>query len=228
MGDTSLITGANRGIGLEMTRALLAAGHHVIATCRDPDGASELAALSGDGSLEMLPLDVTDADSITRLLSTLDGRTIDALINNAGIMHRSERAGEVDDEAWMETFAVNTLAPFRLTTRLHANLQASARPRVMTVSSQMGSIERGGTGSIAYRSSKAAVNRAMRSLAEEWKGDGITVVVVHPGWVRTDLGGGEADLSPRDSGTDLARLVEGLSPSDSGRFLNHDGTAMPW
>jgi len=228
MKDTYLLTGANRGLGLALTRSLLADGHRVIATCRDPGSATALATASDTGSLEILPLDVVCPDSIEQLADVLAERPLDVLVNNAGIMDRHDNADEMDYDAWMKTFAVNTLAPFRLANRLRPNLSVSRHPRVVTVSSQMGSITRGGTGSIAYRSSKAAVNRAMRSLADEWSGDGFTVVVVHPGWVRTDMGGGEATLSPRESAADLTKLMAGLTLADNGRFLNHDGSSMPW
>jgi len=229
MKDTYLITGANRGLGLELTRRLLADGHRVVATCRHPGTATALAAAASEiEALEILPLDVASAESGERLSNTLANRSIDVLVNNAGIMHRHETAGEVDYDAWMRTIEVNTLAPFRLAHLLKPNLSASARPRVVTVSSQMGSIERGGTGSVAYRSSKAAVNRAMRTLADEWSGDAFTIVVVHPGWVRTDMGGGNATLSAEESAADLAQLMAGLTLADNGRFLDHDGSDMPW
>jgi len=228
MKETYLITGASRGLGLELTSHLLAAGHHVVATCRDPEKASALAAASNSGALEIQPLDVASPESCERLSDALAQRPIDVLVNNAGIMHRHETAGEVDYDAWMKTIAVNTLAPFRLANLLKPNLSATPRPRVVTVSSQMGSIERGGTGSVAYRSSKAAVNRAMRTLSEEWSDDGFTIVVVHPGWVRTDMGGGAATLSVEESAADLVQLMGGLTRADNGRFLNHDGSDMPW
>jgi len=227
MSDTLLVTGANRGIGLEMTRTLLDRGHRVVAACRRPDDADGLAALAGE-RLEVVALDVGDDASIAALAATLDGRTVDALINNAGRMKREPGVDGIDRADWLRTFAVNAMAPLRVATALKPNLLRAARPRVLTVSSQMGSLERAATGDIAYRSSKAAVNMAMRCLADEWSADGITVCTVHPGWVRSDMGGAGADLSTAESAADLVALVERLVPADTGRFLNHDGVPIPW
>ena len=227
MSDTLLVTGANRGIGLEMTRTLLDRGHRVVAACRRPDDADGLAALAGE-RLEVVALDVGDDASIAALAATLDGRTVDALINNAGRMKREPGVDGIDRADWLRTFAVNAMAPLRVATALKPNLLRAARPRVLTVSSQMGSLERAATGDIAYRSSKAAVNMAMRCLADEWSADGISVCTVHPGWVRSDMGGAGADLSTAESAADLVALVERLVPADTGRFLNHDGVPIPW
>ena len=238
MGDTVLVTGANRGIGLEIARALLDRGHRVVACCRDPDAATALAALApsdghaGDGAagarLEVRALDVGDGASVAALAEALAGRPLDALVNNAGRMRREAGAADVNHDDWTTTFAINAQGPLRVATALKANLAAGSNPRVLTVSSQLGSIERATAGSIAYRSSKAAVNMAMRCLADEWSDDGIAVCTVHPGWVRTDMGGSEADLSPAESAADLVDLLERLTIADTGRFLNHDGSPLPW
>ena len=228
MSDTVLVTGANRGIGLEIARELLARGHAVLAACRDPSAATGLGALDGGDRLEALALDVADGGSVAALARALSGRTIDALVNNAGRMRREASVEEVDHDDWALTFAVNAQGPLRVATALKANLAASANPRVLTVSSQLGSLERAGAGNVAYRASKAAANMAMRTLAAEWRDDGIAVCAVHPGWVRTDMGGSEADLAPHRSAADLVALLERLSIDDTGRFLNHDGAPMPW
>lgn len=229
MSDTVLLTGASRGIGLDIVRALLGRGHRTLATCRHPDAAAALSALAADDDrLEILALDVGDAASVAGLAATLEGRTIDALVNNAGRMRREASVDDIDYDDWLLTFAINSQAPLRVATALKANLLASPNPRVLTVSSQMGSLERAGTGSVAYRSSKAAVNMAMRCLAAEWASEGITVCMAHPGWVRSDMGGAKADLSTAESAADLVVLLEGLTPADNGRFVNHDGSTMPW
>jgi len=227
MSDTLLITGANRGIGLDLTRTSLGRGHRVIAACRRPEGADELSALASE-HLEIVALDVGDDASISALVAALGGRSVDALINNAGRMKREPGVDGIDREDWLHTFAINAIAPLRVATALKPNLLRSRRARVLTVSSQMGSLERAGTGDVAYRSSKAAVNMAMRCLADEWSADGITVCTVHPGWVRSDMGGAGADLSTAESAADLVALLERLTPADTGRFLNHDGASMPW
>ncbi len=226
--DTILVTGANRGIGLELVRCFLAAGHRVIGGCREPSSADALAGLAEGNSLTVCALDVTDADSVSRLASELNGQCIDVVVNNAGFMVRESSVDDVDYEAWATTFQVNSMAPLRVATAFKSQLQLSQRPRLVTVSSQMGSITRASAGCVSYRSSKAAVNMVMATLAQEWRDDGITVCSVHPGWVRTDMGGGEADLAPEKSAGDLARLIEGLDTSNTGQFFNHDGSAMPW
>ena len=228
MSDTVLVTGANRGIGLEIVRALLGRGHWVLATCRDPDGAEALAALAVDDRLEILALDVGDGASVRGLADGLAGRRIDALVNNAGRLRREGGVDDLDHDDWLRTFAIDAQGPLRVATALKANLVLAARPRVLTVSSQLGSIERAGTGNVAYRTSKAAANMAMRVLAAEWSGEGIVVTVAHPGWVRSDMGGPGADLSTAESAADLVDLLERLRPEDTGRFVNHDGSAMPW
>jgi NAD(P)-dependent dehydrogenase (short-subunit alcohol dehydrogenase family) len=227
---TTLITGANRGIGLELVRAMLARGYDVLATGRDPERADALNALAGGGRLEVLPLEVTGEASMTSFVDRLGDRTIDVLVNNAGVKggERQSAATGVDLDDWAEVLAVNTLAPVRLTLALRQNLARAERPRVVTISSQMGSLAGGGRGWIAYRSSKAAVNMAMRNLAEELGDEGIIVVPVHPGWVRTDMGGEQAPLSPAESAAGLAALIDGLTPEHSGRFWDWDGQERSW
>jgi len=232
--ETLLVTGASRGIGLALTQTLLQAGHRVIATCRRPDDADALTALaavtaSNEGArLEVLPLDVGDAGSVAGLASTLAGRPIDVLVNNAGRMRREQGIDDLDCEDWAATLAINTIAPVRIAAALKPNLLLAPGARLVSVSSQMGSLERASSGDIAYRSSKAALNMAMRCLADEWRADGIAVVMVHPGWVSTDMGGAGAALTPRDSAADLAALVGRVTLADTGTFLNHDGSPMPW
>ena len=227
--ETALITGANRGIGLELARRMLARGYRVLATCRDPSAATDLAALNTDGELEILTLDVTDAAAVDDLARTLAGRTLDVLVNNAGIMGGPRQsADDMDYDAWAEAFAVNAMAPLRLAQALKDNLLRAGRPRVVTVSSQMGALARRSRGAFAYRSSKAAVNKVMQTLALEWQDDGIVVCVVHPGWVRTDMGGPNADISADESAAGLSELIDGLTMARSGHFLNWDGQEHPW
>ncbi len=233
--ETVLVTGANRGIGLELVKEFLRREYDVLATCRSPANADALTdlqraagSIGSESGLDVLTLDVADSASISACAQALGGRTIDVLVNNAGVMKREAGIADIDYEHWLQAFSINTLAPMRLAGTLKPNLLTASCPRVATVSSQMGSISRGRAGCVAYRSSKAAVNMAMRSLADEWREDGITVCTLHPGWVRTDMGGSDADLTPEQSAADLVCLIAGLDMAKTGSFLNHDGTVMPW
>ena len=226
---TLFLTGASRGLGLEFTRQYLAEGWTVHACARDPGTPAlrDLADRAGD-RLVRHRLDVADFGAIKALAHDLDDVSFDLVINNAGIFGPEDQSfGTLDTEGWMETFAVNTLAPVKILEALAAHVAAGGV--IATVSSQMGSIadNRAG-GYYAYRSSKAAVNAAMRSAAADLGGSGKIVVVVHPGWVRTDMGGAAAPLSPEQSVSALRRTLAGLTASDSGRFLNYDGKDLAY
>lgn len=226
--ETIVITGANRGIGLGLTRCFAAAGHHVIAACRQPQNADALRQVKG--SVEVRALDVGDANSVEAFAQQLGQRSVDVLINNAGIMGGSAQGiADMDFAAWSRTFEINTLAPFRLTTRLLPQLKQAARPRVITVSSQMGAfgLEMGG-GMYAYRSSKSAVSKVMQVLALELKPDNIIVCPVHPGWVQTDMGGPNAQITVEQSAAGLFKLISGLTMAESGRFWTWDGREHVW
>ena len=227
--ETVVITGANRGIGLGLTRRYLEAGRRVVATCRDSSRPGELGTLASHEGLRVFQLEVRDADSVSRLSSSLSGETVDVLINNAGVMG-STRQGidDMDYEAWLEAFEVNTLAPFRLATALRAQLQRSRRPRIVTLSSQMGALARKSTGFYAYRSSKAAVNKVMQGMAADLEKDGIIACPVHPGWVRTEMGGADADISVAESVSGLFDLIETMTMAHSGRFWTWEGNEHPW
>ena len=220
--STILITGASRGIGLELTRRLSAGGHTVLATCRDPDRAEALRVLATGGDIEILPLDVADAASVAALAQTVGGRTIDVLINNAGIIGRKPQSTtEMDFDGLAETLSVNTIAPLRVAQALLPAIRRSSSGRIVTISSKMGSFSSLPTDRVAYRASKAAVNRIMVALADDLRPDNIAVLVMHPGWVRTDMGGSAADIAVEDSAT-------GLGMDRSGQFLNYDGSQIPW
>eukprot|EP00873_Tetraselmis_striata_P011296 jgi/Tetstr1/431560/TSEL_002212.t1 len=228
---TLLITGASRGIGLETVRRFLDdPDWQVIATCRDPGAASDLRALQARHGtrLELHALDVGDGDAVARLADALAGRPVDVLLNNAGVMGAHQSLEDLDFDGWLAEFNVNTLGPMRLALALRPNLTLSRNPRIVTISSQMGSMARPRGGSYAYRSSKAAVNKAMQGLALDLADEGICVVVVHPGWVRTDMGGGGADISVEESAAGIYRLTRDLMLADSGRFLTYRGEDHPW
>ena len=226
-GETIVVTGANRGIGLALTRELAQAGKRVVAACRAPNRARELAALAG--AVEVRELDVADEGSVARFVASLAGEAVDVLVNNAGVGGGSHQAvRDMDYAAWREALEVNTIAPFRLATALLPNLRRSNRPRIVAVSSQMGSLHRKSAGMYAYRSSKAALNKVMQVLAVELEREGIVVCPVHPGWVRTGMGGPGAELSVDESAKGLAQWIESLGLEHSGRFWTWDGREHPW
>jgi NAD(P)-dependent dehydrogenase (short-subunit alcohol dehydrogenase family) len=230
--ETVLITGANRGIGLELTRQYLKRQTRVLAACRTPESAQSLSELkqSNPETLKIYPLEVTDDNSVKALADALRNETIDVLINNAGISggeHQDIR--EMDYSRWALTLAVNTISPFRVTVALLDNLRRSRKPRIITLSSQLGSMLRPtSTGNYAYRSSKAAVNKVMQGLAVDLHSENIIVCPVHPGWVQTDMGGSKADLTVQESASGLIRLIDRLELSDSGHFLKWNGEEHPW
>ena len=223
-----LITGANRGLGLEFTRQYAADGWRVFAACRDPAGARDLAAVEGDVSAETL--DVDDGLQVAALANKLSGQPIDVLINNAGIYGPKDVTRDtVDYDAWGQVFRTNTMSPLAMSAAFAANVAQGGHKKIITLSSIMGSIaENDSSGDFIYRSSKAAVNAVMKSLAGDLKSEGITVVVLHPGWVRTDMGGPDASIEAPESVTGMRAVIAGLKESDSGRFLNYDGTEIPW
>jgi len=222
---TVLITGANRGIGLEYARQFAAKGYKVIGTARDPADAKELAAVAG----RVEPLDVTDAASVAALAARLDGVAIDILVNNAGMFDRKDVSVDRVDFAMMEqTLAVNTLGPLRVTQALLPNLRAGKRRTIVNMSSQLGSIEQSNGTWYAYRASKAALNQINKTLSAELAAEGFTCVVLHPGWVRTDMGGAGATYTPQESVRGLITVIEKLAPADNGRFYDFKGNPIPW
>lgn len=228
----TLITGANRGLGLEFARQYAADGWQVYATCRNPNSASELRKLAdaSDQNVQVLALDVTDLASIKAAAAALDGQAIDLLLNNAGVGGpRGQTIGNIDYDAWAKVLDVNTMGPLRVSEAFVENVARSERKLVVTLTSGMGSIgDNTSGGAFAYRSSKAAVNMVMRSLAIDLAPRGITCLVINPGWVQTDMGGPHGNLTPAESVTRLRRLIEGFGPSHSGMFFNHDGREYAW
>ena len=227
--QTALITGANRGIGLNLVKQFLKAGWQVVAACRKPDSAPALAALACP-QLQVLPLDVTDARSVLALVAALDGRALDVLVNNAGIMGPAQQnVRDMDYDAFLQTLNVNAVAPLRVSAALLPNLKLSKRPRIVTVSSQMGAFALDmGPGHIAYSSSKSAVSKVMQLMAKELSPEGIIVCPVHPGWVKTDMGGPNAMVEPADSAAGLFKLIDGLQLQHSGRFWTWEGQEHAW
>jgi NAD(P)-dependent dehydrogenase (short-subunit alcohol dehydrogenase family) len=226
---TVLITGANRGIGLEFARQYAAEGADVIACCRAPDQAEALKALAKTGKLEVMALDVTSPKSVASLKAALGGRPIDVLINNAGVGGpRNEPKGAIDFDAWVETLKTNSIAPMVVSLALHDNLKAGKLKKLVTITSMMGSIANHGGGSYAYRASKAAVNSVMHGLSKEWAKDGIAVGIFHPGWVKTDMGGAGAPVTPQDSVKGLRAQIARLNAANSGAYLDYAGKEIAW
>ncbi|MGA1741325.1 MAG: SDR family oxidoreductase [Pseudohongiellaceae bacterium] len=229
--STILITGANRGIGLELVRQYLEAGNRVYACCRQPDSASDLASLASNskGNLSIHQMDVSDEQSIKACAKALACTAIDVLINNAGIMggeHQSFGNASLDD--WLHTIEVNTIGPFRVAESFKPHLEAAEAPKLITISSQVGASTFTMPGIYAYASSKAAVNKVMQTLASEWQTTGICVGLMHPGWVKTDMGGAEADITPQESAEGIRRVIEKMTFKDSGKFFKWNGDIHPW
>lgn len=227
-----LITGANRGIGLEFVAQYLAEGQRVLAACRNPRSANDLVALQerhGD-QLEIAALDVADHDSISSLANQIEGRSLGLLINNAGVYGPSgSTLDRLDAEAWLEVFRVNSIAPVQIAAALRRNLEAARPARLVVISSRMGSIaDNSSGGAWIYRSSKAAVNAAYASLALDLEDSGIAVAVLHPGWVLTDMGGANALIDATTSVAGMRKVIESLDTSNHGRFLSYDGSEIPW
>lgn len=227
---TYLITGGNRGIGLTMASMLAARGESVVATARSVDALSPQArSLPG---VRWVPLDVLDEGSIEGLpgrLAAVGVSSIDVLVSNAGVSSTARALGEVTSAELQRVFMVNAFAPILVAKVLRGMIDAGSRRLIVNVSSQLGSITNNdGGSSYPYRGSKTALNQMTVSLANELRPSGFTCVVVHPGWVRTDMGGQEAPLSVEQSATHLVALIDRLGPADSGRFFNYDGAPMPW
>ena len=232
MAAAVLITGANRGLGFEFARQYVTDGWRVFAACRNPATASELRRLAQDrrGRLNVVAMDVTDAESVKKAATQLKDVAIDVLINSAGIAGvPGQKTGNVDYESWAQVLNVNTMGPLRVLEFFSDHIAGSERRLVVTITSGMGSLaDNTSGGSIAYRSSKAAVNMVMRSAAIDLAPRGITCVLVNPGWVRTDMGGAKAPLSPQESVTAMRRLIKTFGPNQSGKFYNYDGREYPW
>lgn len=230
----TLVTGANRGLGLEFVRQLLADGARVVAACRQPGKATALNTLAAEhpGHLKVLPLDVGDARSRDELvrewpLAAGEDARIGLLVNNAGVLHSGERFGTLTADTLDDSLRTNVTGPLLLTQALAPLLRDGAR--VANLSSQLGSIANTGRfGTPSYAISKAALNMATVQLAHALRERGIVVVALHPGWVRTDMGGAQASEAPEESVTGLRTVIDGLGPDDSGRFLDWTGAALPW
>jgi len=225
---TVMITGSNRGIGLEFVRQYAQAGWKVIATCRTPIGVGDLAKVEGD--IEVHGLDVSDQYSIDRLARDLGDVAIDVLINNAGVFGpRSYALADIDYQEWMKVIDTNVFSPLKIGLAFAPHLARSTQRKLITVSSKMGSIELNTSGdNMIYRSSKAAVNAVMRGLAANLRDQKIAVRMLHPGWVQTDMGGSGADITVTESVSGMRKVIDSLDMAATGSFYNYDGSELPW
>lgn len=223
-----LITGANRGLGLEFVRQYAGDGWRVFATCRDPDRAEALGRIGGDVSLHRL--DVGAFEQIDALSGALADEAIDVLINNAGLFGAKPQSLDTLDFAdWAEVLRINCLAQIKMARAFLEQVARSERRIIVAMTSALGSIaENTSGGTYVYRSSKAALNAAMASLAIDLRPRGVTVAVLHPGWVKTGMGGPEARIDPAQSIAGMRRVIDGLEAGDSGGFFGYDGTTIPW
>ena len=222
---TVLITGANRGIGLELARQYAEAGWRVIGTARKPDQAN---ALTGIGA-EAMALDVADQTSVERLAHALTDQPIDVLINNAGRQPLFWSLADIDFDEFETVLRINTIGPVRVVRALLPNLRAGALRKVINVSTNLSSMAGNDEGGFyVYRESKAALNMFTRSLAAELGPEGFTCIVLHPGWVRTDMGGPDASLDAKESVVGIRRVIDDLRPTDNGSFWTYAGERMEW
>ncbi|RMD78051.1 MAG: SDR family oxidoreductase [Gammaproteobacteria bacterium] len=227
-----LITGSNRGLGLEWARQYAAAGWRVHATCRRPQEAKALQALARSGAaVQLHRLDVTRPEEIAAVAQAVR-EPLDVLVLNAGVYLERERPchlGALRYEDWLESFRVNCLGAVRVLEALVERLAASRRRLAVAIGTHMASLtDLSAPGSYYYRSSKAALHAAMRGLAHELRPRGVGVLLLHPGWVRTRMGGPQAPLEPAESVAGMRRLVDAFTLEQSGRFFRYDGTELPW
>ena len=226
---TVLVTGANRGLGLEFARQYASEGWQVIACTRDPKSATALTSLSAQfANIRIVALDVNDFSQIDQVAKQLASEKIDVLINNAGIYPNSSW-GQVNYDDWAQAFRINTMAPLKMAEAFLPHVASSELKKIVTLSSKMGSLDDNTSGgSYIYRSSKAALNMVMKSLSIDLKTKGIASTILHPGWVQTDMGGPNGLINAEQSITGLRKVIAALTLANSGRFIAYDGKEIPW
>lgn len=227
-----LITGANRGIGLEMVRYAMGQGWRVFACCRNPHNAESLFNIAklANGQISVHIADMQELATLQALSYELRNDPIDILINNAGIYGSDKnKFGSVDVASWLQAFQVNSIAPLKMIEALSGQLLMGERKLVVCMSSKMASMaDNGYGGSYIYRSSKAALNAVVKSLSIDLKAQGIISVAIHPGWVKTDMGGADAEITAEESVDQIFSHLLSLTLADSGRFIDIDGSDIPW
>jgi NAD(P)-dependent dehydrogenase (short-subunit alcohol dehydrogenase family) len=225
---TVFITGANRGLGFEFAKQYAADGWRVIAACRDPAKAEALSAVEGDVQVETM--DVDDDASVASLSDKLKDEAIDLLINNAGIYGPKHLSAEdMDYEAWGRVLRTNSMSPFRVTMAFLQQVRNSDQKIIATLSSKMGSLnENQDGGEYIYRSSKAALNAALKGLSYDLADTGIRIMLMHPGWASTDMGGPSAPLLPADGVAGLRKVLAGIKDGETGVFYDYNGGELAW
>ena len=227
-----LITGASRGIGLEMVRYGMDKGWDVLACCRNPQQAEKLLSMAqlSNGRVSVYLADMSELATLQALAYELRHEAIDMLINNAGVYGSDKNSfGKVDALDWVETFKVNTIAPMKMSELFVEQLALGQLKTIACLSSKMGSMEDNTSGgSYIYRSSKAALNAVVKSLSHDLADKGLKCVALHPGWVKTDMGGSNAEISTKESVAQMFDTLLNLKAEDSGRFIDIDGTDIPW
>jgi len=231
--ETTLITGANRGIGLEFSRQLAEDGWCVLACSRDLEKSDALNKLAAEypERITLYALDVTDHGQIEKLSQILANKPIDLLINNAGVFPdiNDRSFGQTDYDSWAHAFLVNTMAPLKMAEEFIAQITQSSRKTIVTITSKMGSVaDNGRGGSYIYRSSKSAVNMVIKSIAIDLESNDIISVLLHPGWVRTDMGGPSGLISVEQSVSGMLSVIREVTSADSGKFIAYDGQIIPW
>ncbi len=225
--STVLITGAARGLGLDFTKQYAAKGWRVLACARKPDG---LKGIKGD--IHHHALEVTDYKGVKALAKELSAEAIDVLICNAGVGGEAGRGtqtlGSFDPSAWRHTFEVNTFAPLMMAEAFVEHVARSKQRKLIAITSILGSLANNNGGRYAYRASKTALNMEWSCLAKDLEGKGVICVALHPGWVQTDMGGPTATLTIDQSVPSMVKVIEGLKPSDNGRYISYDGSGLPW
>jgi NAD(P)-dependent dehydrogenase (short-subunit alcohol dehydrogenase family) len=221
---TVLITGAARGLGLDFVKQYAAKGWKIHACARKPAALKQI-----EGDIHTHELEVTDYGAVKALAAKLSGEAIDVLICNAGIAGREATVlGSIDPAVWRQTFEVNALAPLMMAEAFVEHVARSKDRKLIAISSRLGSIALADSGRFAYRASKTALNMEWKGLSKDLAGKGLICVALHPGWVQTDMGGEAATLTIEQSVPAMVKVIDALKPADNGRFLNYDGTELPW
>ena len=226
-----LITGANRGLGLGFVKSFLAKNINVICTTRNIAGSKELLGCKKKypNNLEILELDLLEENSENTLSDLISDKPVDIFINNAGVGNSNQRFGVVSSKPWLEVLKVNLIAPLTVTQSIIENIKKGSEKKIYFLSSQLGSIEDNTSGGMyIYRSSKTALNQVVKSLSVDLKPIGITVISLHPGWVKTDMGGPNAPVSIDESVKGMMKVIDTTDIGNTGTFLNYDGKELPW
>ena len=226
-----LITGANRGLGFGFVKSFLAKNANVICTTRNISGSPELLECKKKypNNIEVLELDLLKENSGNRLSDLFSDKPIDILINNAGVGNSNQQFGSISSKPWLDVLKVNLIAPLMITQSIIENVKKSSGKKIYFLSSQLGSIGDNTSGGMyIYRSSKTGLNQIVKSLSVDLKAHGITVISLHPGWVKTDMGGPNAPVTIEESIEGMMKVIKATDIRDTGRFLNYDGRELPW